>query len=859
MKKDVNRICGRCITCRKAKSKVLPHGLYTPLPVPSEPWVDISMDFVLGLPRTKRGRDSIFVVVDRFSKMAHFIPCHKTDDATNIADLFFREIVRLHGVPRSIVSDRDVKFLSYFWKVLWGKLGTKLLFSTTCHPQTDGQTEVVNRTLTQLLRTVVHKNLKTWEDCLPFIEFAYNRAMHSTTSYSPFEIVYGFNPLTPLDLMPLPIDGRSSLDGQKKAELVKSLHEREIGFGFTCVKKDSQPYRKTKLHPRGDGPFQILEKINDNAYKVDLPGEDSWSNPFEERGNDGNQGGPSLKDPLQVPDGANYKIKSQEDQGSNARIGKLTTFVAFLLVIWVLEIVVFLGYLVSGKGLVMDEEKVKAIKEWPTPKLITEVRSFHGLASFYRRFVKDFSTLAAPLTEVTHNLCGFLLVIWVLEIDFNIVYCSLVGSRFSDGFHSPSIDLVHITSWVIHFTLDCVDTPLLTGLIDQSYHHPGHHSSLWRILVRVLDFSQLLDMLLDFSQLLDTTRREYREFFTELGFGLFLSIRYVHVWHPLVRCWVERFFHHTGTFHLSTCEMRVLPVNWSAILGIRFGGRVPPSEPISGPEALDILGIDDLDAIDGTRSPSLKHTSTSAISSAAISLISLLGLRRFSRRETISFLGFSAVWQFIIFWAFEHFLSFAPSRLPSALDSSFFSLARRWDPVWIQRLTSRTLLECRTTVDCIRDADIVFQPYSSALVRCPELGGKAVVPVDPPRLMTIEGYIPGTPSDSYMEGVDSNLDLVRVDVPYQEWFEQVSLGSLMSLHEVEGGRVMGGTAMDRGDSPSADGGDPATGRDDLDAGRLGPTAEGCGLSRCGADLSGYEHSETRGPACECRYRSSYQS
>ena len=166
------------------------------------------------------------MVVDRFSKMAHFIPCHKTDDATNIANLFFREIVRLHGVPRSIVSDRDVKFFSYFWKVLWEKLGTKLLFSITCHSQTDGQTEVVNRTLTQLLLTVVHKNLKTWEDCLSFIEFTYNRVMHTTTSYSPFEIVYGFNPLTPLDLMSLPVDGRSSLDGQKKAELVKSLHER---------------------------------------------------------------------------------------------------------------------------------------------------------------------------------------------------------------------------------------------------------------------------------------------------------------------------------------------------------------------------------------------------------------------------------------------------------------------------------------------------------------------------------------------------------------------------------------------------------------------------------------------------------
>ncbi|KAK1616621.1 hypothetical protein QYE76_022138 [Lolium multiflorum] len=208
------------------------------------------------------------------------------------------KVVRLHGIPASIVSDRDVKFMSYLWKSLMAKFGVKLLFSSSSHPQTDGQTEVVNRSLSTLLRTLVKKNLKSWEECLPHAEFAYNRAKHSTTSRSPFMIVYGFEPPTALDILPLPLHERTNMDFDKRTTAMKKLHEdtratiqghvlrqatrlnakkkeqvfEEGDLVWIHLRKERFPQeRNSKLKPRGDGPFKVLKRINNNAYVIDIP------------------------------------------------------------------------------------------------------------------------------------------------------------------------------------------------------------------------------------------------------------------------------------------------------------------------------------------------------------------------------------------------------------------------------------------------------------------------------------------------------------------------------------------------------------------------------------------------------------
>ena len=137
IRKEVECFVERCRICQMSKGKATNAGLYMPLPIPTQPWTDVSMDFVLGLPRTQQENDLIYVVVKRFSKMMHFIPCKKTTNTVHVAQLFFREIYCLHGLPSFIVSDRDTRFLSHFWRSLWKMVNTQLDFSNAYHPQTN--------------------------------------------------------------------------------------------------------------------------------------------------------------------------------------------------------------------------------------------------------------------------------------------------------------------------------------------------------------------------------------------------------------------------------------------------------------------------------------------------------------------------------------------------------------------------------------------------------------------------------------------------------------------------------------------------------------------------------------------------
>ncbi|GJP43629.1 hypothetical protein CLOM_g3070 [Closterium sp. NIES-68] len=192
------RYVAACPICQRMKtSHQRPTGLLQPLEPPQRPWQHVTMDFVTGLPAGPSGNDAVLVVVDRLTKMAHVAPCRTTITAEETARLFISTVVRLHGIPAAIISDRDPKFTSKFWQDTWARYGTRLQFSSAYHPQTDGQTERTNQTMEQLIRTNC-PDRKKWEDVLPMLEFSYNNAPSATTNPSPFYLNYGMDPTVPV-------------------------------------------------------------------------------------------------------------------------------------------------------------------------------------------------------------------------------------------------------------------------------------------------------------------------------------------------------------------------------------------------------------------------------------------------------------------------------------------------------------------------------------------------------------------------------------------------------------------------------------------------------------------------------------
>lgn len=183
-----------CLVCQKVKSThTLPGGLLQPLPVPQQIWEDIAMDFIVGLPMSK-GLTVIYVIIGRLSKFGHFITMKTEFNSTSVAKAFINNIVKLHGIPKSIVSDRDRTVMSKFWQHLFKAMGTSLTISSAYHPQIDGESEALNKCIELYLRCFVSENQKAWVELLPWAQYWYNTSFHNSAEMSPFKVVYGRDP-----------------------------------------------------------------------------------------------------------------------------------------------------------------------------------------------------------------------------------------------------------------------------------------------------------------------------------------------------------------------------------------------------------------------------------------------------------------------------------------------------------------------------------------------------------------------------------------------------------------------------------------------------------------------------------------
>ncbi|MCO5579273.1 hypothetical protein L7F22_033127 [Adiantum nelumboides] len=192
LRTDIDRYVRECLVCQKVKyDRHKVYGKLQPLPVPNTPWESTAMDFITDLPKSKTGNDAIWTIIDRFSKQAHFLPVKKTIKADHMARIFLAQIFKNHGMPKTIVNDRDARMTSLFRQALFENLQTKLDFSSAYHPQTDGQNKIANVTVLDLLKCYVSERQSEWEQYLPLVEFAYNNTIHSSTGKAPFEVIYG--------------------------------------------------------------------------------------------------------------------------------------------------------------------------------------------------------------------------------------------------------------------------------------------------------------------------------------------------------------------------------------------------------------------------------------------------------------------------------------------------------------------------------------------------------------------------------------------------------------------------------------------------------------------------------------------
>jgi hypothetical protein len=302
MDADIEQYVLSCDSCQRNKpSHQCTAGPLMPLPIPQQPWEQVSLDLITQLPRSRSGNDAIVVFVDKLTKLVHYAPTASSATAPQLAELFLREVVRLHGVPKSILSDRDPRFTAHFWQSFWLRLGTTLTMSTAYHPQTDGQTERANRTLETLLRSVVNFEQDDWDDHLPLAELAINNAQQSSTGSTPFFLQHGREAQMPVDhalssLRPIPDNpsaqqrianlhaqlalARTAIArAQARQSDAANVHRRQDSFAVgdlvllsTEHLKLLGPRRSTpKLAGKFVGPFAIRSVVNANAYELDLP------------------------------------------------------------------------------------------------------------------------------------------------------------------------------------------------------------------------------------------------------------------------------------------------------------------------------------------------------------------------------------------------------------------------------------------------------------------------------------------------------------------------------------------------------------------------------------------------------------